>query len=191
MIDIRFHLRRKDSGVIVLEFGIAFRLLFAFLALIMGVGMAETGGFAPLPIGFFVILVLGALYEERWEFDPNRQEIFSRNGLIVLARKRRWRFDEVESIEYSHYRAGSIPGTKQTPPTDLSASTEAMSRFGRMSRGAGRHFVRYELALRDGGRQRIELRRIRDWNADKQIPETIAATIGVEAVQYEFGRGPV
>jgi hypothetical protein len=179
MIDLRFRLRTRDEGTVILEFGVAFRVLFAFLALILGMGIAQSGGFAPLPIGILVVLLVGALYEERWEFDPTEGTITTRHGLLVAARRRTWRFSEVSAVEYTHYRSGSVPGSHQAPPSESENVGEAMNRFGRLGRGLNRHFLRYGLVFHDGSRRRIELRRVRDWGEDKNIPATVAGTIGV------------
>lgn len=183
MIDLTFQIKKNADGVVVLEFGIAFRILFAALALILGFGIASSGSVTPLPAGFFAILLLGSLYLERWEFDPTSGTVTSRHGLVFLNRRKRWNFTDVESVEYTHYRVGSVPGSPQTPPDDettgAAAANEAMNRFGRLGRGLERRFLRYGLRLNDGRYVRIELRRVRDWNRDQAIPTTIATTIGV------------
>ncbi len=86
-------------------------------------------------------------------------------------------------MEYTVYRVGSTPDPTVIPtddPADSESVGEAISRFGHMDARRKRRFLRYSLVLQDGTVVRIELRRVRDWNTDKKIPERIAAAIGVD-----------
>ncbi|MDA3950592.1 MAG: hypothetical protein PF508_15415 [Spirochaeta sp.] len=189
MFDLQFQMHTRPDGTVVLAFGLSFRLLFAVLALMVGVGIAGSiGGDAPgiVPIVIFTVLMLGALYQERWIFDPGTRSIVSAHGLIGLAFRRRWSFDQVAALEYTSYRAGSVPGSvTASPANDVGlddtrrAAAEATSRFSRVPRGMNRYFLRYSLVFSDGRRRRIELRRVRDWEREKQIPAAVAAAIGV------------
>jgi len=188
MIDLKFRLRRDTAGKLTLEFGIAFRILFAALALVLGTGVAGSGDPTALSLIILAILILGALYEERWIIDPEAREITNRQGLVVLARRKRWRFDEIEGVAYTHYRGGTIPGSPQTPPSNSaeSAVRDATSRFGRVTRGLDRYFLRYDLVTTDGRKVRIELRKVTDWEREKEIPGAVASAIGVPLEHVTF-----
>ena len=98
-------------------------------------------------------------------------------GSLGLAFRRRWSFDQVATVEYTYYRAGSVPGSGGGDVGDEEtrrAAEEATSRFSRVPRGMNRYFLRYSLVFSDGRRRRIELRRVRDWDREKQIPVTVA-----------------
>jgi hypothetical protein len=181
MIDLKFRLRRDATGKLILEFGIAFRLLFEALALVLGTGVAGSGDPTALSLIILALLILGAVYEERWVIDPDTREVTNRHGLLFLAQRRRWRFDEIEAVEYTHYRGGTLPGSPQTPPSDSAerAARDATSRFGRVTRGLDRYFLRYDLVTTEGRKVRIELRKVTDWDREKEIPGAVASAIGV------------
>ena len=162
-----------------LELGIVFRLVFGLLATVLGLGMSGGESPAVIPLVALTVLILGALYREQWELDPTRRVVIARHGLIGLSRRRRWSFDDIECVEYTHYRAGSIPGSEEAPPSDETFAGEAMSPFARVSRGMRRHFLRYTLVTRDGRRVRVEIRRVRSWHDDLALPKALAETIGV------------
>lgn len=189
MFDLKFQIHTRPDGTVVLAFGLGFRVLFALLALMVGYGIAGSIGDAGpgvVPIVIFTVLMLGALYQERWTFDPGSRTIVSAHGLIGLAFRRRWSFDQVAALEYTSYRAGSVPGSDSGSSVEdtgfddaTRAAAEATSRFSRVPRGMNRYFLRYSLVFSDGQRRRIELRRVRDWEREKRIPATVAEVIGV------------
>ncbi len=194
MFDITFRMNRRRNGAVVLSFGIAFRIVFAALVIVFGWGIADrmVNG-EPLPILSVVLLVvvlLGALYEERWIFDPSSQTVSNRQGLIVLSRRRSWNFHEIDSIEYTTYRVGSNPRTASEDSGNhgddggrRSRGGEedgtAPGRFGNLDALSRRRFFRYSIILTDGSSIRIELRRVRRWPEEKRIAEEIARTLGV------------
>lgn len=180
MIELKLKPRTLPDGRVMLELGLGFRALFGFLAAIVALGIGSTGQIGTVPAVVLAILVLGALYQEQWIIDPGDRTVTARHGLVVLARRRRWSFGEIERVEYTHYTAGSIPGSTQPPPPGAGdPQREAMSGFGRMNRALRRHFLRYSLVTRDGDRVKVEIRRVRDWNADVALPTSLAEAIGV------------
>ena len=183
MIELSLRLRSVPDGRVFLELGIVFRLVFGFLATVLGLGISGGESIAVIPLVALTVLILGALYQERWEVDPTRRTISARHGLIGLSRRRRWSFDDMECVEYTHYRAGSLPGSEQSPPSDDTFARDAMSPLARVSRGARRHFLRYALVTREGRRVRVEIRRVRSWHDDLALPKALAQTIGVPLLE--------
>jgi hypothetical protein len=180
MIEIRLKPRTAPDGSVVLELGIGFRIVFGFLATILAVGISSSGTIGVFPAVALVIMVVGALYQEHWTFDPNTGKVTERHGLMLLSRKRSWAFDEIEEVQYTHYRAGSVPGGRGHPPPGTEDDTsEISSTMGRMTRGLRRHFLRYSLVTSSGDRIRIEMRKVTDWNTDFKLPQTVAATLAV------------
>lgn len=159
----------------------AFRLVFGFLATILAVGISSSGTIGLVPTVALLIMMVGALYQEYWIIDPNTRTVTARHGLMVLSRKRTWSFDEIEEVQYTQYRAGSVPGGhRYTPPGAGDDDTqEIRSTMGRMTRGLRRHFLRYSLVTTEGDRVRIEMRKVTDWNTDFKLPQTVAATLAV------------
>jgi hypothetical protein len=182
VIELRLRQKTLRDGRVVLDLGPAFRVVFGFLAVILALGVAGSDSAGALPIVALIVLVLGSLYQEQWEFDPKRQLVISRHGLIGLSRTRRRSFDEIERVEYTHYRAGSVPGSEQPPPPGANEASDdawAITGMGRLGHGLRRHFLRYALVTTDGVRIRVEMRRVRDWEKDVQLPRTLAAVLGV------------
>jgi hypothetical protein len=186
MFDLTFQLKTRPDGTVILAFGPFFRVVFALLTGVFGWGLVDRvlqGETVPVvSVLLFLLVLLGFLYEERWKIDPAKRVISNRRGLLVLAGTRRWDFQEIAAVEYTTYQAGSTPYGKNTPPdsTDRESDIGAISRFGHMDARKKSRFLRYSLILRDGSRVRMELRRVRDWNTDRKIPEGVAATIGVD-----------
>jgi hypothetical protein len=180
MFEIRLKPRTAPDGSVVLELGVGFRIVFGFLATILAVGMSGSGTIGVFPAVALIIMMVGALYQEHWTFDPNAATVTARHGLMLLSRKRTWSFGEIEEVQYTQYRAGSVPGGRNHPPPGTEDDTgEITSTMGRMTRGLRRHFLRYSLVTRDGDRIRVEMRKITDWNTDFKLPQTVAATLGV------------
>lgn len=180
MIELKLHIRTLPDGRVVLELGLGFRIVFGFLATILALGVAGSGSLGLIPVGALVVLAIGALYQEQWTIDPEARTLTSRHGLMVLSRRRTWSFDDIDRVEYTHYRAGSVPGAAPgTPPGAEDPSEEAMSAFGRMGRTLKRHFLRYSIVTTGGRRVRVEIRRVRDWAADVRLPQTMAQKMGV------------
>lgn len=181
MFEVALSLRRTRDGRTVLALSPTFRLgLLGLLALLVA-GMASTGAFtAPVPLILMAVLALGSLYEERWTIDPDRRGVESRHGLLFLARVRRWSFDEIAAVEYSHYAAGSMPGSG--PPADT--GTDGISGMkrgaaGRMAQAMQRQFLAYSLVFVDGTSRRIEVRRVHSISVEGTLPRAVAGAIGV------------
>lgn len=169
MIEIHLKPRTAPDGSLILELGIAFRVVFGALAAVLAVGVGSTGMMGIVPIGVLSIMVVGALYQEKWIFNPTTKRVTARHGLVVAARTRTWMFDDISEVQYAHHRVGG----------GASAPEEIRSTVGRMSRGLQRHFLKYWLLTRDGARVRIEMRKVGDWSADIALPHTVADTLSV------------
>jgi hypothetical protein len=191
MVELKLHIRTLPDGTVVLDLGVGFRIVFGLLATILSMGIIGSETMSVFSLVALVLLVVGALYQEQWTVDPNSREVVSRHGLLIMARTRRWSFDEIESVEYTHYRVGTVPGSDQPGPPGSSEgedparlSREAMAsvglgRGGRVGQVFQRHFLRYSLVTTEGVRIRMEMRRVRDWTADITIPRSVAQALGV------------
>jgi hypothetical protein len=195
MVELKLHLRTLPDGTVVLDLGMGFRIVFGLLATILSMGILGSGTTSLFSMVALALLVIGALYQEQWTFDPGEERIVARHGLLLLARRKTWDFGEIESVEYTHYRAGTVPGSDQPDPPGSAAgddparlSREAMASvgFGRGGRGGHafqRHFLRYSLVTTEGARIRIEMRRVRDWNSDLNLPRSVAQAVQVPLVE--------
>ena len=77
-------------------------------------------------------------------------------------------------------RARCREETSRRLPVPGDIKEETMSALGRVGRGFRRHFLRYLVYHPPmGSALKVEIRRVRDWNADFRLPQTLASTIGV------------
>lgn len=175
MMELKLRPRTLADGSLVLELGNGFRVLFAVLAGVVALGMVTARAVAPVPLAALVLLSVGAMYMERWHVDVGAAVVTAQLGLLPLHRTRRWAIGDLEAVEFTHYRAGSIPGSPQPDPAQPDTSLDS-SRGARVFR---RHFLVYNLATRDGSAVRVEVRRIRNWEEDRAVPERLAAALNV------------
>lgn len=157
MIDIRLQARHLDDNLI-LHLGWVFRAGFALLAVVVAGGMLSLGRLSPVPAVLLVVLLLGALYEERWVVDRGQQTITARHGLLVLARTRSWSLADVVAVGV---------GVTDGPG-------------GGIARPPGRSFLRYSLIMGDATPPvRVEIRRVRAGEDPLELPGLLAAALGV------------
>jgi hypothetical protein len=90
------------------------------------------------------------------------------------------------SVEYTWYRVGSVPGSKQESPTDDDDTHPASFIDQTRRRLTRRRLLRYGLRKTDGTVVQLEIRRIADFTEDTRIPERIAETIGVPLRHVEI-----
>jgi len=89
-----------------------YRAVMAAILLILVAAVAVDGQ-EPSLLGwvFLALLLLALLYEERWDFDKERDEIRHRYGFLVAARRLSFRLSGVESFRLVPWMRGSIPGS--------------------------------------------------------------------------------
>ena len=172
MIDISLRMRTDGGGRLVLDLGLRFRLIFLSFAAVVAFAMVVASTINVVPLLLFLILLVGAAYEERWVFDPGSRTLCSRHGLLVLARTRRWTFSEFRAVEYTSYRIGSVPG-KDREDSDETSYDRARNKLRQ------RRILRYGLRTSDEEVVQIEIRRVRDLQHDRVIPEMIAKILKI------------
>jgi hypothetical protein len=173
MFEIRLVPTTRTDGSLELRLSLGFRLMFTVFAVVVAVGMLSTPRIALLPSTLLLILLFGALYDERWRFDPASKTIVARHGLLIAGRKRSWRFDEIAAVHSSYYMSGTVPGSGSAHP-DRTGSGMRGRRFFQ------RPHIKYGLTLTSGEMIRIEIRRVRDTEDRQEIPTRIARMVGVE-----------
>lgn len=175
---IAMALRRavRRDGRIVYELEPLFRYVFGAIGVFLLIGIIGRGDGGLGALVIIAIIVLGGLYDERWTIEPATGTLTARSGLLIVGRRRRWRLDAIEAVEYAHHRAGSIPGSRQTSPR--SEATETTPR-GFLPRRRAVHYLWYAIRTTDGTTARVEIRRVRDWNREIALVEAFAADVGV------------
>ena len=158
MIDIRLIPQQLDDGCLVLRLGRGFRVIFTIMAAVILAGTLGSGPPAPLPLGLVLLLLAGALYEERWTVDPQAGTLTARHGLLPLARTRNWPIADIVSVRHSGAASATASGDRP---------------------GAGRRYLRYALVLRGGEALRVEVRRLREAEDPLLLPRTLATALQV------------
>ena len=179
MVEIRLQPRNRPDGSLELHLPISFRILFAVLAAVVGLGMIGAPQIGLFPTIVLLVLVLGALYEERWHFDPNTNTVTSWHGLLVANKARQWSFADIEAVNSAFYLRGSVPGS--APPEENETHTY----------GGGRRFfqrpqLKYGLILKSGEIVRIEIRRVRDSEKKDYLPNRVSEVLGVPVQESDM-----
>lgn len=181
MMTIALRRFERRDGSVLFALDPLYRFVFAALAVFLVVGLIARGepGWGPAIV--LAVILAGTLYDERWLVDPTAGTLSARTGLLVLARRRSWRIDEVEQVVFRHHRAGSLPGTRQQPPEQNEVSPARIG--GIIPRRRATHYLWYAIGLSDGTQVRVEMRRVRDWDRDLSVARSFAEALGVKLVE--------
>ena len=185
MIEIKLRLRHTSDGRLILELGYGFRIMFAVLAVVFAAATLTGEQVSALAVVIIAILVLGALYQERWEFDSATQTLHARHGLIVVHRHRTYQVAAIATVEYADYYAGTVPGAA-VPQDETDARAPSAGTLRSMLSPQSRRYLRYGLRMQDDSWIRIETRRVRDWTDDLALPKALADAMGVVLERNEL-----
>ncbi len=109
MLSLKLIPRKRSEEVLVLSFGMGFRVFFYGLALFFLVFLLTDYNSPGSNIGPIVIILVCFLcgsYHESWIFDKGNKTIEQRSGLIFLFIRRRLSMDEIESVMLSSVQRG-------------------------------------------------------------------------------------
>ncbi len=147
--------KKTDSGILILHIPLMLRLsivaigiiifLASFIPLLEG-SQAQLGVSSVI---LLIILLFGALYEERWIFDPKNKLISFHFGLILLSKKMHIQFSQVSEISIEK----SVRGKAQLPAEEKEPARQ-QSWFGNLFRP--KVFINLVLYLNDAERLIIE-----------------------------------
>jgi hypothetical protein len=103
----------RAGGALVYSIPLWYRLVMAFLAALIVAAFAVEGSPPGLVAWIvFAVIALAGLYEERWTFDPKGGGIVNRAGLVVAAKSRVLRVEEVERFRLLPFVRGTVPGSE-------------------------------------------------------------------------------
>jgi hypothetical protein len=136
MNGITYRVKRKGDQL-VLRFSPFVRISVGSIAVLVLAAMIAGGSFSAFPIVLFSICVIAILYDERWIFD--RKRVVRRIGLLIVARERSWKIEEIDRLYVSRFVKGS--------PTRL--PREKVDSFRRQQ-------LTLYLLLKNGDRETIE-----------------------------------
>lgn len=91
-------------------------------------GLAEPG-WRPSVLGIFftVVVLVAAFYEERWLFDSQSRTVKARLGLMFLAKKLSYSYDELSAIRVDTFIKGKMDQSVLPPEDKMPRS--ALSRL--------------------------------------------------------------
>lgn len=143
---------------LVYGFPVWYRLVMGAILAIVAAALI-LGGTAP---GFpawivLAILVLGALYEDRWTFDKSSDQVSHRAGLIVAAKTRRIDFADIQQFCIVPFVKGTIPGTEDEKAANEAALTGQRTDDAAIKRERHKQpFLSLEVECHDGTRYLID-----------------------------------
>jgi hypothetical protein len=169
---MRLGLHRTNDNVIELRFPLLFRVFFAVIALVIIAAILATSPqvFSQaniLPLIFFVVALIGMLYDERWVFKG--ESFTSLSGFLFAHARRLRNTSEIESVRLERYIRGQPP-----------QSIQRRSVFFRPT-------LNLLIHLKDGEILRIETYRHIDREKAGDIAREIAAFCGVPYSEPESG----
>lgn len=185
MIEIKLRLRYTSDGRLILELGYGFRIVFAVLAVVFAAATLTGDQVSTLAVIIIAILVLGALYQERWEFNSATQTLHAYHGLIVANRHRTYQVPSIATVEYAEYYAGTVPGAA-VPQDETDARALSAGTLRSMLNPQPRRYLRYGLRMQDDSWVRIETRRVRDLTRDLALPQALADALGLQLERNEL-----
>jgi len=106
--------KQTKSGTLVLHIPLLLRLsiiaigLVIIAASLIPVIEGTQSQLGVTTILLLLLLLFGALYEERWTFDPATRTISFRFGLLFLAKTMRISFDQIDEITLEKTVKGSM-----------------------------------------------------------------------------------
>ncbi|HUX11619.1 MAG TPA: hypothetical protein VMW87_01250 [Spirochaetia bacterium] len=122
MLDLHPHLYQEGKELIVIRYPRGFRLIFAGIAGLFLWGMVGGNLFEPIFVVMVAILMIAALYNDRWVLDRKRQVAEYHLGVLPLFRRKIIPFDTITRLEYREFaRTRHSPGRArrfERPPSD-------------------------------------------------------------------------
>jgi hypothetical protein len=157
-----------------------FRLVMgAILALvILALATSES---APGALAWIVltILVLGTLYEDRWEFDGALGRATHRAGLLIAARSRVVAFEEIQRLRIVPLVKGTLPGTAEERAENQAALQGARADDASLKRDRYKKpFLSLEIECLDGTRYLMDHMSARRAVALRAVASRIAEFCG-------------
>jgi hypothetical protein len=190
-MEIPLALRERKDGRLVYAIPGPFRAAMAAIAALLAAALLVDGrdpgigGWASL-----VIASLGALYEERWSFDPSSGQASHRVGLLFLARRTTIAFGDIDRFRIEPFVRGTVPGSADEERENAAALAGARADDDRAKRA---RFKRPYLCLvcetKDGSRRFVNAVGARRGAALKAQASRIAEACGAPLIEAERGGG--
>ena len=161
---------------LVLSFGLGWRLFFGAIGALIAYGMIQEGTVGVLALIITVILILAALYLDRWEFDRQAEVIKHSSGLLLAHRTKRYALTDLQEV------------VTRGPAPSRDDSSEPERGLGRMHhRGLNRGFTRLWLRFEEAGEVDIQMDSSRHSQALRNLGMEIAGFCDVAYRDVEPG----
>jgi uncharacterized membrane protein len=101
LFKMNFVLKEQENGPLSLVLPIWFRILFIFIAVLLGTGIyasSPENNKQWIPILLTVGCIAGAFYNEKWIFHKNEGTIVHSSGILFITKKRIVDFKDVDSF---------------------------------------------------------------------------------------------
>lgn len=168
MFELRLRARRLGRDRITLHLPILFRIAFIAVGLFLILGMMLAAKFEVGATVIVAVCILGALYDERWDFDATRRVVARKIGVLFLHGGRSYAFDDITSVSVRRYQRF---GTAVRGPGDR--------------RHTGSELVQLGLDLTNGATVVIETRKVRSWDPNDDLARSIAEMCETELIEPE------
>ncbi len=157
-MDIPLVLTSPKPNRLVYSFPLWFRFVLSAILFIVIAALftgAETPGYIAWTV--LVILLLSALYEDKWVFDAAKGEVKHRAGLLIAARSWRIDFSEIARFRIVPFVKGTIPGSEEEKKENEAALSGGRSDDGTPRRHRHKKpFLHFEIECADGSRYLID-----------------------------------
>lgn len=167
-MDMPHTLRRLASGALVYTISFWYRAAAAALLGLLVAAIVTVGGTGVIGWIFVAGAFVAAFYEERWTFDPSRNLVSWRIGLVFLARRRTFAASELAGFSIQAFRRGFVDQSRATEPADENAEA-------RKGRGLEWRLV---AELVDGSLLVIDSRRARSMDRLAAVGARLAEAMG-------------
>ena len=117
---ISLSLKTKGKNRLELCIPLRSRIVFAFFFILScfvflsSILSEDKQGSYTIPLVLVCVTGLGALYEERWIFDKDRNILENRFGLLILSRKKRFPLTQLARVELDSFTKGHMVETRGT-----------------------------------------------------------------------------
>lgn len=113
-MEIPLRLKISPDGLISYGIPLWYRLISAAMLIVVSGGLMSSGekpGFTAWIV--LALLALGALYEEKWVFDPETKTIRHSNGFLPFAKAKAIPFAEAAEFSLTVLARGTVPGSAE------------------------------------------------------------------------------
>lgn len=158
--------RNPHPDRFVLSFAAGWRVFFAAVGGLIAYGMVQEGVTSVFGLIITGVLVLAALYDDRWEFDREAQAVAHSSGLLFVHRTKRYPMSDLREV-LTRGRAPSV----DRPSGPEGFFSRGQHRGPHL--GSGRGFARLWLRFEEKGDVDIQM----DSNRHREALQNLAMEI--------------